>query len=371
MPAAIGRHDEGDRMSRAKLATVVVAAVVVSAATVAIVVFQRGSSSSGAPAAPVIATVPVVRTNLVEQDQADGTLGYAGSYSVGGQGRRGVVTALPVVGQTIGRGQQVYGVDGHAVPLFYGQTPFYRTLEAGVPDGPDVAELNDNLIALGYRSGRAGNQTFSDATAAAVRRWQAALGVDQTGVVDPGDAVLEPGEVRVVGVTAVLGNPPLSTVMTLSGTRRLVTVDLPVAQQQVVKPGAAVQVQLPNGATTPGHVSDVGTVAVSPPSTSPGTGGAQNATITVQVALDNPADAGDLDGAPVVVYFTGDVHNGVLAVPVTALLALASGGYAVEPVDRGGATRLVPVRLGAFADGDVEISGPGLAAGMRVEVPSS
>jgi peptidoglycan hydrolase-like protein with peptidoglycan-binding domain len=343
-------------------------------AAVAAGLVHRTGSSGAALAAPEVATTPIVRTDLVEQDQADGTLGYTGSYPVAGQGRQGVVTWLPAVGQTISRGQQVFGLDGHAVPLFYGGTPFYRTLRVGMDAGPDVAELNDNLIALGYRTGRAGDSTFSRTTETAVRRWQDSLGVAVTGVVAPGDVAVEPGEVRVVGVTAVLGNPPPPAVMTLTSTQRLVTVNLPVGQQQIAKQGAAVQVELPDGTRSPGHVGDVGTVAVLPPSTAPGStvqSGPQNATITVRVTLDNPADAGDLDGAPVTVYFTSSVHNGVLAVPVTALLALASGGYAVEVVDPGGATRLVPVQLGAFAQGNVEITGNGLAEGMRVEVPSS
>jgi multidrug efflux pump subunit AcrA (membrane-fusion protein) len=77
-----------------------------------------------------------------------------------------------------------------------------------------------------------------------------------------------------------------------------------------------------------------------------------------------------LDGAPVTVGFTGETRKNVLAVPVNALLADAKGGYSVEVVDSAG-RRLVPVELGVFADGQVEVSGNGLKAGMRVEVPRS
>ena len=44
----------------------------------------------------------------------------------------------------------------------------------------------------------------------------------------------------------------------------------------------------------------------------------------------------------------------------------------LQPVEvemAGGATRLVAVETGLFADGSVEISGSGLAAGMLVVVP--
>ena len=58
----------------------------------------------------------------------------------------------------------------------------------------------------------------------------------------------------------------------------------------------------------------------------------------------------------------------VLAVPVTALLALPGGGYAVRLSDP--ARRLIPVTTGLFDDatGVVEVTGRGLAAGQAVEV---
>jgi multidrug efflux pump subunit AcrA (membrane-fusion protein) len=51
-----------------------------------------------------------------------------------------------------------------------------------------------------------------------------------------------------------------------------------------------------------------------------------------------------------------------------ALLALRKGGFGVEVVD-GARTRIVPVRTGMFAAGQVEVSGKGIVAGMRVGVP--
>ncbi|MFE7427539.1 MULTISPECIES: hypothetical protein [unclassified Streptomyces] len=91
----------------------------------------------------------------------------------------------------------------------------------------------------------------------------------------------------------------------------------------------------------------------------------------MRVTLDDPAKAGKLDGAPVTVLFTSERHKDVLAVPVTALLATIQGTYAVQAVGDDGSTHLVPVTLGAFADGKVEVSGRGLRDGMKVQVPSS
>jgi multidrug efflux pump subunit AcrA (membrane-fusion protein) len=98
--------------------------------------------------------------------------------------------------------------------------------------------------------------------------------------------------------------------------------------------------------------------------------GTQTATIPVQITLDHPNAAGRLDGAPVTVGFTSTTRKGVLAVPVNALLAAADGSYAVEVVSDT-RRRTVPVRLGLFADGKVEVTGTGLTAGTRVEVPRS
>ena len=62
-----------------------------------------------------------------------------------------------------------------------------------------------------------------------------------------------------------------------------------------------------------------------------------------------------------------EVGRDVLAVPVTALLALPGGGYAVERRTAAGTER-VPVEPGQFADGLVAVRGA-LRAGDEVVVP--
>ena len=65
----------------------------------------------------------------------------------------------------------------------------------------------------------------------------------------------------------------------------------------------------------------------------------------------------------------GDRADAVLAVPVTALIALSEGGYAVEVVAGDGSTYLVAVDPGLFADGRVEVSTDGLEDGTIVVIP--
>jgi multidrug efflux pump subunit AcrA (membrane-fusion protein) len=93
----------------------------------------------------------------------------------------------------------------------------------------------------------------------------------------------------------------------------------------------------------------------------------------VQIALRRPQDVRGLDGAPVEVEITTGRVADALSVPVTALVAQAGGGYAVERQQAGRPRELVPVKLGMFDQGDgiVEITGAGIRAGQRVVIPSS
>ncbi|HEX4225790.1 MAG TPA: peptidoglycan-binding domain-containing protein [Pseudonocardiaceae bacterium] len=345
--------------------------MVLLAGAIAVVVFDNHRQNTPQVATTALATAPVVRTDLVETQQIAGTLGYAGSVPVPARPVAGaVLTLLPQVGQTVQRGQELYGVNGNPVPLIYGGAPLWRPLSVGVPDGSDVQELKENLRALGYGPGLADDGHYSQGTADAVKDWQGVLGLPKTGALQPQDVVVASGAVRVTGVTAAVGAGPAGNLMTLSSTDRVVSVNLPVAQQTLAVAGAAVRVELPDSTIAAGHISQVGTVATAPTPAQGSQPDPDQATVVVQVTLDRPSDAGSLDGAPVEVDFTSQTRSGVLAVPVDALLALPAGGYAVEVVT-GQTSRLVVVTLGIFAAGQVQVSGAGITAGTRVEVPSS
>ena len=149
------------------------------------------------------------------------------------------------------------------MPLLVGDLPLYRPLHTGVPDGPDVRVLEQNLAALGYGDGLAVDETFSAATAAAVNAWQHDLGLAETGAVGPGDAVVLPAAVRIASVAAQLGAPAQGNLLTVTRTTRSVTVDLPVAQQELASRGARVQVELPDGRLVAGTVASIGTAVTS------------------------------------------------------------------------------------------------------------
>jgi peptidoglycan hydrolase-like protein with peptidoglycan-binding domain len=317
---------------------------------------------STAGAATHRATTPVERRDLVERENVDGTLGYGTATDVASP-RAGTLTRVPTAGSVVERGQSIFDVDLLPVPLLYGDVPLYRDLASGVSDGPDVQQLEENLVALGYGDALTVDQHFDGATAAALRAWQTDLGAERTGSLTRTGAVISAGPLRIADVKARKGASvgPGQPVVSTTGTTRSVTVRLDVARQSLATAGAAASIVLPDGKQVGGHIVDVGTVATRDNNNSA-------AKISVTVALDNDADAGRYSEAPVQVRLTKDTADGVLVVPVRALLALSEGGYAVETV-RNGVHKLVGVELGAFADGYVAITGR-VQPGTKVVVPS-
>lgn len=303
-------------------------------------------------------TAEVQRTDLVTSVTVSGTLGY-GEPTVFTGRKAGTLTWLPTVGTVVDRGQKLYAVDAKTVPLLFGDTPLYRRLELGMTPGPDVAELIANLRALGYRNAGKGD-VFSEGTQAAVKRWQKANKLDETGALDMGDVVILPGTVRIDSLTVQPSAPAAAELFKYTPVAKAVAAPLNPTQIDVaaMKPGGKVTLTLPGGAQTVGTVSTI----TASSGDSDGSGApTQTATITV----DDQAAVAALDSGPVDVTVITATHKGVLAVPVTALLALGEGGYALQVVtDRG--TSLVGVRTGMFAGALVEVTGDGLAEGMRV-----
>ena len=374
------------------------AAVLVAVTATGGVVMSSAKQATPAAQEPQANTVKVEKRNLSATVSQAGTLTYRAQpdgspYSVINHAS-GIYTMLPAAGQVISQGQVLYRVNDSPVVLLYGSTPAYRTLSAGAT-GADVAELNADLVALGYATSAQLNPTsasFWSATTTAVKKLQAALGMTQSGMLTLGQAVFEPTAVRVTTMSAQLGGDTQTgqTVMQATSTTRIVQVALGASQQTEVAVGDTVTITLPNNKTTPGVVSSVGAVATcssssgsgrsSSSSAAPGTdtcssgnSGSTTPTISVDVTPSDPAATGTWDQAPVRVGITTASVPSALVVPVTALLAQSVGGYAVEVVGAGGIHHLVLVSLGLFddADGLVQVSGSELAAGQPVVVPAT
>jgi peptidoglycan hydrolase-like protein with peptidoglycan-binding domain len=322
-------------------------------------------------------TTAVVRTTLTTTTQLSGTLGYAGSYQLTPQ-LTGTITALPPPGTLIHRGQRAYEVDGSGIFAWYGARPAWRRFALGMTSGPDVLELEQNLAALGFGGDLSVDETFTWATAQAVRDWQDATGQPVTGVVELGRIAFVPTALRIISDDVPLGAvaEPGQSIVTASSPDPVVTVQVPATQTYLVHRGDRVTVTVPSGATSSGRVVAISSVAApstdsptSPDNQANAQNGPQQVTVPAQVSLDHASIAAQLDQAPVTVTIADRQVRNVLAVPITALVALAGGGYGVW-VDAGAARHLVAVSPGLFADTLVQVTAPGLRVGDRIEVPA-
>jgi peptidoglycan hydrolase-like protein with peptidoglycan-binding domain len=341
---------------------------IVGIGSVALETGGEGGSATAATGDSATTTAKVARRDLVLRDEVDGTLGYADARSLVASAP-GTVTRLPVEGSVVTRGKALYDVNARPVRLLYGQMPMWRRLAAGVPDGADVEQLERNLVELGHDpSGMTIDETFDADTTRAVKSWQDALGVAETGTVELGDVAVLPGPRRIGQLAVAVGSQlqPGQEVMQLTATTPVVTIDLDARRQELTTGGDAVRIELPSGRTVGGTITSVGKVAVTE-ATAQGEPGLP--TVAVVIRLDEPAKRDGLDGAPVVVSLERERAKGVLAVPVEALLALRGGGMALELVDSTGASRLTAVETGTFADGYVEVEGRGVEVGASVAVP--
>jgi peptidoglycan hydrolase-like protein with peptidoglycan-binding domain len=353
------------------------AVVVILAGAAAGTVLARRSPPEKPKATLPPATAQVTRTTLVETRTVSGTLGYGDPVPVRA-GASGTLTWIAPVGSTVRQGEALFNVDERPVVALYGSLPLYRTLRVG-DQGADVRELEQNLADLGYTR-FAADDAYTAATAEAVRGWQARLGLPQSGAVEPGQAVVTAGPVRIAQQAARVGDVVAGdaregggSVLSYTGTARLVTVELKVADRSLAVEARTATVTVPGAGAVEGKISEIGTVATRPPEATPAPGAtspaASAATIRVTVTIADQAALGPLDAAPVDVALVSAERKDVLAVPVAALLALPRGGFGVEVVE-GQATRIVPVKTGMFASGRVEVTGPGITQGVKVGVPT-
>jgi peptidoglycan hydrolase-like protein with peptidoglycan-binding domain len=352
------------------LAAVGALAVVVASTGILGAMPSSGGAESAEPETPDRTTVPVARKTLTVEETLDGTLGYTGEEQVL-NGLMGTLTRLPAAGTILQQGDQLYEVDGKRRPvLMYGSRPAWRAFGPDMDNGSDIKQLEENLKALGFtRKGFDVDRKWEDETTSAVKRWQRANGMKVDGTIDLGEIVFMPGAVRVTELPVEIGLQVAPGQAVLKGTSdvRVVTVDLEADSIDLVAEGDEVAVDLPDGTTTAGTISEIGTVAEA------GTdefGNQSTPTVEVTIALELPDGSASWEQAPVEVRIIRQSRENVLAVPVNALVALLEGGYAVERVADDGSSSLVGVELGIFQDGWVEVRTDGLDEGDHVAVPS-
>src|SRR5262249_4638742 len=152
-------------------------------------------------------------------------------------GGEGTLTWIAPVGSTVQRDETLFKLDERPVVALYGAVPQYRALGVGMV-GSDVRQLEENLAALGHK-GFTVDDTFTAATASAVRAWQTKLGLAATGVVERGQVVFTPGAVRVARQAAPVGAAVdgREPVLSYTGTARQVTVQLEVTDESLAVAG--------------------------------------------------------------------------------------------------------------------------------------
>ncbi|WP_434591112.1 peptidoglycan-binding protein [Streptomyces sp. A5-4] len=349
-----------------KARRIVVAALVVIAvagggvAATALATPDKEESTQDSALPP--ATAPIERGDLSDSTQIDGKLGYGKERKLNA-GAVGTLTWAAGTGSEVRRDGRLYEINGKPVRLMYGSGPMYRTLKTG-DEGRDVEQLEQNLAALGY-PGFTVDDEYTSLTAKAVKRWQKAHDLKQTGTVGPEQITFASGAIRVKSADSAVGDQiaPGRPVFTSTGSERVVTFQLEVSDSKIAKVGDKVGVGLPDGSSAEGSISSISKTAKAGDSPDD-----QTPKIGVTVSFDKPDKVDAVDQAPVTVSLTGETRQGVLSVPVNSLLALPKGGFGVEVVENG-ASREVKVELGMFGQGRVEISGGGLREGMKVGVP--
>jgi Putative peptidoglycan binding domain len=318
-------------------------------------------------------TGEVETRDLARTADYDGTLGYGDAKALPGNAG-GTVTWTPEVGSVIEPGEVLYEVDGLPVVLLPGEVPAYRRLAYAEGPGDDVQQLEQFLVDAGFAGDDLVIDTeWTSATTTAVQAWQDSLGLETTGEIDLGRIVFWPTSLRVDSVTAGVGERAEGSVLSVTGTTEVVSVDVDASESGRLPLDTEVTVSLDGGPEVSGTVTEVGEAETSSDQSSfPGADDGSGSTVPITITLDAGAPTESLGaGTSATVTLTLETAEDVTAVPVSALLALAEGGYAVEVVDGTGAsapTHLVGVELGMFADGWVEVTGD-LAAGDSVVVP--
>jgi hypothetical protein len=183
LPPEIGRANDGSRRRRTALAVLATAAL---AGAGGLYVGNRIQSPADRAAAseapePSLITVPVELRSLSSELVLAGQVAYneptplqlAGSVGIE-TGEAAVVTDMRQIGDVIQEGDAILEVTGRPVLALQGDVPMYRRLVIG-SEGPDVGQLEQALVRLGYDTGTA-DTVFDEATAAAVEQMYADAG---------------------------------------------------------------------------------------------------------------------------------------------------------------------------------------------------
>ena len=321
------------------------------------------------------ATDTITKGDLQGHTSVTGTLRYSDSRKFK-SGFEGVLIQVPASGTVLTQGDVLYRTGTETAYLMRGNLPAWRSFEAGMEDGEDIRQLETALRDLGYFDYEPDDH-FSWATTSAIMKWQKELDLPQTGTIPLGRVVFTSGDLRVGTVTARLGDRVAADteLYDVTSTTQVVDANVKLSDQKLAVVGTAVTIQLPDAKPTTGKITSVGTPTEkssgSGSGTGSGSGESKERVIPITVTLTDASATANFQEVSVTVDLPSEKRTGVLSVPVGALLALSTDQYGVEIVESNGTTRKVPVTIGLFAGGRVEVSGEGISEGQRVVVPQT
>ena len=339
-----------------------------------------------------------------EADAATGTGSAAGGSAAGGTSPGAVfISRLDVAaGQTISNGEQLAEIDGEPLFALVGRVPAWRDITPG-ESGPDVAELQKALAALGYYQDGDTPGFFGTATQDAVSAYYEHLGYTPpaAGGVPMTDVIFMPSlPAKVIAVNGAKGQQPGQPFLELAARGSLaLTGELSPAYAAQVKPGLKVKLfDEVTGIRAAGTIAEVGTATTIAPvgtivnvgggsasvsaagstgsgsagsgSTGSGTTGAAAGSgnsgsaanpgatpfIPLTVNPSNPLPAA-LNGENVLVTVdTGRTEGPVLTVPVAAIVTTGSGTSYVTVAGGHGKQTQVPVTPGISENGYVQVT---------------
>ncbi len=324
-----------------------------------------------------LATVFAPRQSAVDETTytsvmvAEGTVGSSISLSAVAEWKRaqsvvtmssGTVTTIPLTpGQEVTVGSVIFTVDLRPVVVAQGSVPSFRTLSGGAT-GADVAQLQQFLATLGLFGGEADGR-FGALTAAAVEAWQASLGLEADGVVQPADILYLP----TLPARVVLDADTVFVGATLSGGARVlsilaaaphVTISVSESQSAVMPDGTRVELTGPHGETWNASVAsrslgDDGTVTLALEGNDGG------AVCASECGTIDPIRSTTLEASVILV----ETVSG-LVVPSAALTSTESGDLVLVEVEGG----RHPVTVIASARGMSVVTG--VHAGLSVRIPA-
>ena len=206
-----------------------------------------------------------------DSGSAAGGAAGGGSGGAAGGGSPGVyISSLGVAaGKTISNGQQLAVIDGEPMFALAGRVPAWRDITPG-ESGPDVAELQKVLAALGYYDDGDTRGYFGAATQDAVAAFYEHFGYTPpaSGGMPLTDVIFLPAlPAKVIAVNGTRGQQPGQPFLELAARGSLALAgELPPAYAGQVKAGLKVKIyDEVTGIHATGTVSDVGTpTAVTP-----------------------------------------------------------------------------------------------------------